>query len=215
MTHLREFGTNVWVLLQGQNVQRKILPKSKRRAYVGYNDEPKSVIYYNADTRRCLTSRTYAFLTPYPAGEKEDIIIYDNPTREGEREEEPKDAQENNAETTHAEKESQVEVQNKKRKRTYQDEPVDKPRKTRGVRPDYRLLDDPYSSEEEDDTPQILTAESGDEFHSLKEARNSDDWPEWQKAIETELQQLRDKGTWELTEKPVDAIPLSNKWVFV
>ncbi len=63
VAHLREFGTNVWVLLQGQNVARKILQKSKRRAYVGYNDDPKSVIYYNTDTRRCLTSRNYKFLT--------------------------------------------------------------------------------------------------------------------------------------------------------
>jgi len=30
VSHLREFGAPVWVLLQGQNVQRKMLPKSQR-----------------------------------------------------------------------------------------------------------------------------------------------------------------------------------------
>ena len=29
VSHLREFGAPVWILLQGQNVQRKMLPKSK------------------------------------------------------------------------------------------------------------------------------------------------------------------------------------------
>ena len=34
VSHLHEFGAPVWVLLQGQNIACKILPKSKRRAYV-------------------------------------------------------------------------------------------------------------------------------------------------------------------------------------
>ena len=31
IAHLREFGAPVWILLQGQKEQRKMLPKSKRR----------------------------------------------------------------------------------------------------------------------------------------------------------------------------------------
>jgi len=50
VTHLREFGVNMWILLQGQNVACKILPKSKRRAYVGYDEGSKSIIYYNTKT---------------------------------------------------------------------------------------------------------------------------------------------------------------------
>jgi hypothetical protein len=56
VSHLREFGSSVWVLLQGQNIDRKILSKFKRRAYVGYNNESKSIVYYNAKTRKLLTS---------------------------------------------------------------------------------------------------------------------------------------------------------------
>src|SRR5260370_9313894 len=83
VTHLREFGTPVWVLLQGQNVTRKILPKSKRRAYVGTNDASDSVLYYNAETKKILTSRNYKFLTEQKEAAEEIAV---SPTREGEYE---------------------------------------------------------------------------------------------------------------------------------
>ena len=51
VSHLHEFGTPVWVLLQGQRIQRKMLPKSQWRAYVSYNKGSKSVNYYNAATK--------------------------------------------------------------------------------------------------------------------------------------------------------------------
>ena len=56
IAHLREFGAPIWILLQGQKEQRKMLPKSKRRIYVGYDDGSNSVKYYNAETRKVLTS---------------------------------------------------------------------------------------------------------------------------------------------------------------
>jgi hypothetical protein len=85
---------------------------------------------------------------------------------------------------------------------------------------------DPYSSDEEDDEiPDLdefdenamflMMAEAGDEFQSLKEARESPDWPEWEVAIRAELAMLREKETWELVDLPEGAIPLKNKWVFV
>ena len=54
----------------------------------------------------------------------------------------------------------------------------------------------------------------GDDCHSLKEACESPDWPEWEHAIETELEQLCQMGTWKLIEKPVSVVPIANKWVF-
>ena len=94
--------------------------------------------------------------------------------------------------------------------------------KTRGVQPNYHLLNDPYSEEESNNeekdeilTQEVLTAEVGDEFQTLKEAKESPDWPKWEEAIRTELKQHQEKGTWELVEKPADVVPLTNKWVFV
>jgi hypothetical protein len=45
--HLREFGSPVWVLLQGTNKDRKMLPQSKRQSYVGFDDGAKAIKYYN------------------------------------------------------------------------------------------------------------------------------------------------------------------------
>jgi len=64
VSHLREFGAPVWVLLQGQNIQCKMLPKSQRRLYVGYDESSHSVKYYNTTTRNILLSRNYRLLSP-------------------------------------------------------------------------------------------------------------------------------------------------------
>ena len=53
-----------------------------------------------------------------------------------------------------------------------------------------------------------------DDCHSLKEACESPDWPEWEKVIQTELEQLQRMGTWKLVNKPVGTVPIANKWVF-
>ena len=58
-------------------------------------------------------------------------------------------------------------------------------------------------------------AKAGDEFHSLAEAKQSPEWPQWECVIQSELDQLREKGTWKLIDPPEDAILLTNKWVFV
>jgi len=48
---------------------------------------------------------------------------------------------------------------------------------------------------------------------TFDQAKRSLEWPEWEKAIQAKLAQLRVKGTWKLVEKPKNAIPISNKWV--
>ena len=48
---------------------------------------------------------------------------------------------------------------------------------------------------------------------TLGQAQCSLEWPEWEQAIQAELDQLQGKGTWKLVEKPKDMIPISNKWV--
>jgi len=53
-----------------------------------------------------------------------------------------------------------------------------------------------------------------DDCHSLKEVRESPDWPKWEKAIQTKLEQLWQMGTWNLINKPVGVVPITNKWVF-
>jgi hypothetical protein len=45
---------------------------------------------------------------------------------------------------------------------------------------------------------------------SLTEVRKSSKWPEWEKSIQIELQQLRDWKMWKLTDPPDDRIPIKN-----
>jgi len=86
---------------------------------------------------------------------------------------------------------------------------------------DYYHLNNPFFNNK-DETTNIATIISDESFSiaandsvvSLKEARKSDEWPEWEKAIKAELAQLQKMGTWRLVKKLANAIPIANKWVF-
>ena len=220
VTNLREFGAPVWVLLQGQKEPRKILSKSTRRAYVGFEDGPKAIKYYNADSRKVLTSRNFRFLSPPKDTPPEEIVVAPDVPREGEL---------RGSTQPPGHKEPRGDVCGSKRKRSEKDEDdvdLDAPRKTRGKRPDYRLMNDPFPDEEEgmllgDIKEKMLMLAANAEMHSggdepknLIEAQRSPEWPEWERAVKEELDQLRKKGTWILVKKPADAIPISNRWVF-
>ena len=93
---------------------------------------------------------------------------------------------------------------------------IDEPQRTHGIHTDYKHLHNPF--EEDDETfsmEEAYTIITGDALTSLKEAKNSPDWPEWEKAMKTELDLLSEKGPWELVQKPPDVVPISNKWVFI
>jgi hypothetical protein len=75
ITNLYEFGCPVWVLLQGQHVEQKLLPKSKKRSYVGFDDGSKSVKYYNAEMRKILTSCNYHVLKVSEPQPPDNIVV--------------------------------------------------------------------------------------------------------------------------------------------
>ena len=90
--------------------------------------------------------------------------------------------------------------------------------KMRGIRPDYKYMNDPFPDEEEagiiENREESFTVIPDNDCHSLCQARESQEWPEWEQAIQTELKQLENKGTWELVEKPKGVVPMVNKFVF-
>src|ERR1700721_4008720 len=87
------------------------------------------------------------------------------------------------------------------------------------MRPEYCYLSNPFGYEGEEEVTNLLEETyaiiAGDELNSLSEAKSSQDWPEWRKAIGEELNLLDEMGTWELVEKPQDAITIPNKWTFI
>ena len=91
---------------------------------------------------------------------------------------------------------------------------------------DYRLLDNPFPDEEEDNEQLVNKAKiaysiqtetplGGKDPFTLPEAQKSPNWPEWKKAIDIELEQLQQTGTWRLVNCPEEAVPISNKWIFL
>ena len=75
----------MWILLQGQKVPRKILPKSQRHAYVRFDDGSNTVKFYNAEMQKILTLRNFHFLMPAAhTPPPEEIVIEPDPPCEGE-----------------------------------------------------------------------------------------------------------------------------------
>ena len=217
VSHLREFGAPVWILQQGPNVHRKMLPKSERRAYVGYDEGSKAIKYYNAATRNILTSRNFKFLDRDTLPPPDEIEI--DPPSQGESS--PSEGEREGADTR-----SEQSISRKRARESSPESPrkrvqteLDEPRRTRGVRPDYKYLNDPFPDEEEAGIASISRPEAfavvlEDECRSLKEARASLEWPEWEAAIQAELDQLQKMGTWQLIDKPPGVVPIANKFVF-
>ncbi len=201
VSHLREFGTPVHILLQGQQTQHKILPKTHQHFYVGNKDNSNSIIYYSKETRRLNVSRNYYFIN-----DNHPNVHITDPVHEGEWPGEATHTRLNASKINNQD----INAQNRKemptqiptidkgsneikipQKHTHNIiEPTDKdePRKTRGIKRDYQLLDDSYADMDNPEmevefTELINIAEAGDKFHSLNEAKDSPDWPEWEHAI--------------------------------
>jgi len=81
----------------------------------------------------------------------------------------------------------------------------------------YQVLHEPLLEEEESlqDINSTFAIIAGDELTDLCDVKKSSDWPEWHKAMGEEIKLLTEMGTWEMVDKPPDAVPIPNKWVFL
>src|SRR5260221_1456746 len=73
LSHLREFGMDVWILSEGES--NKTQPKSVKMILVGFEDGSKAVQYYNPKTHRVNVSRNYTFMDPQPIQPPEYVQI--------------------------------------------------------------------------------------------------------------------------------------------
>ena len=183
VSHLREFSSPVYILLQEQKRRPKLLPRSKQQIFVGYDDGSKSVKYYNPETRKVLTSRNFKFLTHLPPAVEDPEIIQIDPVipREGEPGIDTLNAPENEHKRQRDSSESQEDGSPQRKLRTKA--PVN-----------YKHLNSPFPHEGDDNNTYfsiVYQATLGpDDPNTLREAKTFKDWPEWDKAIRVELEQL-------------------------
>jgi len=168
--------------------------------------------------RNILTSRNFCFLSPVESSPPEEITIEPDAPLEGERDPLCEGERESGTHSTTQDNSGETSGETRKRKA---ETSIDtrEPRRTRGIRCDYRYLANPFPDEEEAGMVSVAKEEAfavipGDNCHSLKEAQESPDWTEWECAIHTELEQLWRMGTWKLVNKPPGTVPINNKWVF-
>ena len=205
ISHIREFGCIVWVLREELSVS-KLAPQSKPFTFVGFEDGPKAIRYYDVHNRNVKVSRNYKWASDPPAHrlEGEQGVLH-KPLSD------VSDAQPNNEQNQDLKrKEHDNDISHNKNKRARINEIPD-------------LIES--DNDDEDDTP-ITSAEAiynafsetglgGQDPKTLQEAKNSPDWPQWEKAIQIELDTLNQMGTWEIVDAPEGRKPITNKWVFV
>jgi hypothetical protein len=56
VSHLREFGTPVWILWQGAHTGHKLELKSRQRLFIGFDNSAKVVKYYTPESWKILIS---------------------------------------------------------------------------------------------------------------------------------------------------------------
>ena len=163
------------MLLQGQAKDRKLQPKSKHQAYVGFDDGPKAVKYYNAETRKVLITQNFWNLDP-PAQEppfKSIEVASELPHKREPRGSMPQFG----AMRPGIEKESVI---------ASNDRMEETPGRAKthhmwGNRPDYHFLDNPFSDEKNEQSyttaEEVYAMIARDKITSLKDAKNSPDWP--------------------------------------
>ncbi|GBE87024.1 hypothetical protein SCP_1002700 [Sparassis crispa] len=274
VAHLREFGSDVWILTEGQNLS-KLEPKSKKHTFVGFADGPKAVRYYDVGARSIRVSRNFVFADALnPAsnvpvhqlddsdrlpleGESGGAVKQQPPTSASKPASVPVKADQSNKKHDGnyiTEEDLPPEIQESMRERpTFLPAPPKIPlrRTTRATQDhDYRRMNNPRAQptksreppgvpkenapgesakvavmpEEFEEIAQALyatalasgdrTASAGDEPRSLAEAQASPEWPEWEKAVKAEYDQLQGMGTWELQDLPKDRNAVGCKWVF-
>ena len=60
VSHLREFGCDVWILDELKN-RSTLHPRSHKMIFVGFDDGAKCICYYDKATRRVKRSRNFKF----------------------------------------------------------------------------------------------------------------------------------------------------------
>ena len=222
---IQEFGSPCWVLQQdGQ--QQKLDAKSREFIFVGFSENSHAYHYYNTATRQVHASRNVVFLPPgssslpmtetlpsLPHLDVAALYVLPDVTQD------PVEA----LATTEAPETKRLTAPAPTR-HTRELPPLHEPSSRLAGKPqqDYRSLHNPYHGQGDDNETShiveyvllttLLTFPS--DPVTIADAKNSDEWPEWQHAMDAEIGILNKLKTWELTEQPPGRRIIQSKWVF-
>jgi transposase InsO family protein len=254
ISHLREFGSEVYVIDEGE--RSKLDAKACKHTFVGFEDGPRAIRYYDVHTKRVKISRNAFFIEdivdshteiPIPLQEKvrSDLPLSSDTPIEGERTEgnqapsllpstpstTPRSEELPDSENLHTSTNNPSPIQDLPQRSTrarmdinykrMNEGPMFKPRKPQI--PSRQSPELPDSDELEiSETAHLAFAmqsaeQMADAFSapdSLREAKNSDEWIHWERAIQAENDLLAEKGTWTLEDLPPDKNLLKCGYVF-
>ena len=216
ISHIHEFGRTVWVLDEQINPS-KLEPNSYKHIFVGLEEGPRAIKYFNTQKKTMKVSRNYRFPRSVDPNAASDSRF------EGEKRDKDNSSHKPDSNTP------QEGVSNK---RKYIGEEQTTKNARQKTNKDNESHNDPNDELPNlDDDPDKYEYETSSAAHvymvfnksnlrnkdpkTLKEAMRSPDWSEWENAVKTELATLKQMGTWELADAPKDRKPITNKWVFV
>jgi hypothetical protein len=237
VSHLREFGCDVWVLDETKN-QSKLRPKSNKMIFVGFDDGAKCIHYYDKSTRRVKRTRNYVFneneepreleTTDLPGlqdeGEKLDNLPLQTSTKIDQKPiTTPLEPRQLNL------RHRTIDFTNPPHGRRAPSR-INTP--TPSALPDITRSTESSHAKTQEQTHLAIEAimesifsdatffsareeDSMENPKTIEEALNGEEGDQWKKAIDEEMATLKKMGTWELADLPEGRKPIGCKWVFV
>ena len=204
---------------------------------MGFVDGPKAIKYYNASMRQVCVSHNFQF--PLPTSQTWPNTSATPPHKkpvQGEGESAPVGTDNvsdelDEMDTTDIHPESNAEDTKRKGTNGKGNDEMPDNRVRRSKRQkrthDYCLLDDPWADRADTTSSKMANMTSAKRVYAtsnepsvapdnpkdLHQAQESSDWPDWEKAVQAELDQLHKLATWELVDPPEGCTPITNKWV--
>lgn len=217
ISFLRIFGSKAYALIEGRP-RHKFAQKSEKLILVGFEPQQKAYRLWEPGTRRVAIRRNVDIIEPdcqqrKIITEEESEASSQETTNDKENYKKTEDYQEESADMTDKEFESDRQHQKRKyEKRIWKQDPVGIATRTRRKTTSAQAEDELKNDDVLSCLAYAFSAEAGPS--DINEALNSSDRNQWEDAMADELKSLEQNKTWDLVELPSDRRAIKNKWIY-